>query len=257
MRRLILILGLFLIILFTYLIFTKKNNLEIQVSRPLKEETISLDDEYQLYKNYELGFSIKFPKVTNRGNIYCDVCNSNGTNCNNFDNPMSIAQIPNTNKILVDLKFDVTNESINNKNTCNIREYSSKDNKANAGFYNVFSFKNREELQNIVRDLYGKNCNIEKLTLSENGKYKKLVIKNAPSDSFCNFNSGKVFNNINLDENRIIISTTGYQQGLFPNVNKFVNVKNDFTGEDMKQTKYYDGEMIDSVIFFEPIKYEK
>lgn len=209
-----------------------------------------------MYKNNELGFSIKLPKVINRGNVFCEVCNSKNINCNNFDNPMSLSQIPNTNKILVNLKYDITNEYLNNKQTCNIKEFSPSDNKSNTGFFNIFSFNNKEELENIVKNLYGKDCRLDKLVLSENGKYKQLVIPNTPSENnLCEFNSGRVFNNINMEENKILISTTGYQQGLFPNANKSVKVKNDFTGEEMKQTKYYDGEMIDSVTFFEPIKY--
>jgi hypothetical protein len=115
-------------------------------------------------------------------------------------------------------------------------------------FFLIYKFNSEEELQQIVKNLYGNGCFIEKYEFSENGSYKKLVINwndELPVElRNCNWGARGVLTNINLAENKIAIIDLGQSANL---INSEILVNSD---PKQFQYKVYDFEIVDSIVFY-------
>jgi hypothetical protein len=202
--------------------YLSKRNTPTSISTPNQpiEEMVSLDEEYQLYKNNDLGFSIKIPKYLN----YNSDCYKDKEACINSREYFSLKQLPGTNKVFL--------QSSNQK-----EEFGP-----NIMYFSIYKFNSKEDLQMIIKSLYGNGCLIEKIETSENGNYKELKIKGDIMN--CSWWEG-VKTNINLAENKIIIITWSQQAVVLMNTEIIVN-----TDPNTFQYKYYDGEIMDGVTFY-------
>jgi hypothetical protein len=184
------------------------------------EEMVSLDEEYQLYKNNDLGFSIKIPKYLN----YNFECTKNKEACIKSREYFSLKQLPGTNKVFL--------QSSKQK-----EEFGP-----NIMYFSIYKFNSKEDLQMIIKSLYGNGCLIEKIEFSKNGNYKELTVKEDIMN--CTWQEG-VKTNINLAENKMIIITWSQQSVVLMNTEIIVN-----TDPNEFQYKVYDGEIMDGVTFY-------
>ena len=183
------------------------------------EEMVNLDEEYQLYKNNDLGFSIKIPKYLNTN----FECTKDKEACIKSREYFSLKQFPGTNKVFL--------QSNNQKEEFGPNLY-----------FSIYKFNSKEDLQIIIKSLYGNGCLIEKIETSKNGKYKELTVKGDIMN--CTWQEG-VKTNINLAENKMIIITWSQQSVVLMNTEIIVN-----TDPKTFQYKYYDGEIMDGVTFY-------
>jgi hypothetical protein len=199
-----------------------KRNTPTSISTPSQpiEEMVSLNEEYQLYKNNDLGFSIKIPKYLN----YNFECTKNKEACIKSREYFSLKQLPGTNKVFL--------QSSKQK-----EEFGP-----NIMYFSIYKFNSKEDLQMIIKSLYGNGCLFEKIEFSKNGNYKELTVKEDIMN--CTWQEG-VKTNINLAENKMIIITWSQQSVLLMNTEIIVN-----TNPKTFQYKYYDGEILDGVTFY-------
>jgi hypothetical protein len=204
-----------------------------EVKKPT-EEYLSVDNEYNLYVNNELGLSIKLPKYVSYG--YFD-CQKNKNECEKFRKYLVLRQIKGTTKLGIYYKKDgVEKEFFDGYFGDMVKEPT----------LNFFNLKNQSEIESNIKQLFGAGCKVEKIILSKNGNYKTPVVTGSPNT--CNFLLGVAIVNINKSETKMLISNfTGGQNFMFT-----ADFKDSKSEEDTY--KVYDSEFSDNIIFTTEVK---
>lgn len=209
---------------------------------------------FQIFKSSRLGIELEAPEFINSG----------FSDCGLVDNPILISEETSKNVINFRLRYYVDKFSsvqggvggdfVSPNNGClvidTLESTSGKYLKLTEYFsLNYYSFKNRAELERIIQNLYGSECKLKDIVLSESGKYKIPELEISAEQTNCQFFQGKVYVNINLNENKILISPKSYTQGLFPNGNIIVD-SYESEGNTLKIIKYYDLEIMERIKFY-------
>lgn len=196
------------------------------------EEYSSIYNEYNLYTNNELGFSIKLPKYTSEGYFECQ---KNKNDCEKFRKYLITKQIEGTNKLGFYSKKDgVEKEYFDGYFGDAVKEPT-------LNFYNI---KNQSDIEANIKQLFGQSCKVDKIISSKNGKYKTPVVSGSPET--CRFIGGLVIVNINKTETKMLISNFNAGQNVM-----FPTDLRDTSNTERESYKFYDFEFSDNITIFE------
>lgn len=200
------------------------------------EELVSINDEYQLYKNNNLGVSIKIPKTLNSCvmNIKTDEFVYNKEICDKFRVNFSLKQILGTNK----LSFVFDKPTLNTDSEYFEEALGGKT-------LEVLKFNSRQELINYL-DNFDKNCKVQGFTKSEKGNKTPIMHEPEVAEYECPFNMVRKWIHINDEENKMIIFS-GWSTAVYL-VNSEIQIKN--AGPNELNIKSYDLDFMDNVTFY-------
>lgn len=209
------------------------------------EELVSINDEYQLYKNNNLGVSIKIPKTLNSCvmNIKTDEFVYNKEVCDKYQVKFSLKQILGTNKIA--FVFGKPSENTDSE---------FFENALGGKTLEVFSSK--DEIVTTLKSRYGNECNVGGFEKSSNGKYKLPVmtdpkITNPQYDGKgveCPWTMVRKWVNVSEDESRMIIFSHWNTSEFL--INSELKVTSGPVRDFRKDLKIYDQELMDNVTFY-------
>lgn len=137
--------------------------------RPEISPPVVPENEFYEYKNQELSIKMLIPKVVFR--MSSDPCYSKEV-------PVKVYHKSGTNSIFIYSEVINKNCEISNINPDTAFQSNTSEN--NALVFKVYNFKSRNELENLIKENFGKYCKIKSIELNENKKTKRLEM----DDSF-------------------------------------------------------------------------